>query len=103
MAKKEEYAYVLDIIPPDQILLKEPSLVRKGFPLNETYVQAIGDMYFTLLELTVKPNVDNAEPIQYKMFYQYPCPQPYFLFHVPRFHPCLPHRYCRFFDTLMER
>lgn len=58
MVKKEEYAYILDVIPPDQVVLKEPTLVRKGFPLNEAYAQAIGEMYFTLLELTIKPGVE---------------------------------------------
>ncbi|MCG2863156.1 MAG: DUF655 domain-containing protein [Vulcanisaeta sp.] len=57
MVKREDYAYVLDIIPPEQMLARDPSLIRKGFPRNEQYVQAIGEQYFTLLELTLKPNV----------------------------------------------
>jgi len=57
MVKREDYAYILDIIPPEQMLAKDPSLIRKGFPRNELYVQAIGEQFFTLLELTLKPNV----------------------------------------------
>ncbi len=56
MVKREDYAYVLDVIPPEQMLIKDPSLIKKGFPRNEAYVQAIGEQYFTLLELTLKPN-----------------------------------------------
>ncbi len=58
MHRREEYAYILDIIPPEQVIMKEPNLVKKGFPRNEAYVQAIGEEYFILLELTVKPGVE---------------------------------------------
>lgn len=57
MAKREEYAYILDILSPEQIVVKEANIIRKGFPTNEVYVQAVGEQYFTLLELTVKPGV----------------------------------------------
>ncbi|WP_069807578.1 DUF655 domain-containing protein [Vulcanisaeta thermophila] len=57
MPRREDYAYILDTIPPEQMIIKDPTLIRKGFPRNETYVQAIGETYFTLLELTLKPNV----------------------------------------------
>ncbi|MGC8544261.1 MAG: DUF655 domain-containing protein [Vulcanisaeta sp.] len=56
MVKREDYAYILDIIPPEQMLVKDPSLIKKGFPRNEAYVQAIGEQFFALLELTLKPN-----------------------------------------------
>ncbi len=56
MVKREDYAYILDIIPPEQMLIKDPSLIKKGFPRNEVYVQAVGEQFFTLLELTLKPN-----------------------------------------------
>lgn len=56
MVKREDYAFILDIIPPEQMLVKDPSLIKKGFPRNETYAQAIGDQFFTLLEVTLKPN-----------------------------------------------
>lgn len=58
MVKREDYAYVLDVFFPDQILARDPSLIRRGFPRNETYVQAVGEQYFALLELTLKPNVN---------------------------------------------
>ncbi|GGP21904.1 nucleotide-binding protein [Thermocladium modestius] len=57
MDKKEEYAYVLDIVPPEQVLAKEPSIARRGFPRNEVYLQVIGDEYFTLMEVTLKPQM----------------------------------------------
>ncbi len=57
MARREDYAYVLDVIPPEQILAKNPSLLKKGFPKDEYYVQVIGEQYFTLLEVTLKPGV----------------------------------------------
>ncbi len=58
MVRKEEYAYILDILPPEQVVLRESTVIRRGFPRNETYVQAVGEQYFTLLELTVKPGVE---------------------------------------------
>ena len=63
MAKREEYAYILDILSPEQVVLRDASLIRKGFPMNEIYVQAIGEQYFTLLELTVKPGVE-VQPLE---------------------------------------
>ncbi|KUO91129.1 MAG: DUF655 domain-containing protein [Thermocladium sp.] len=57
MDKREEYAYVLDVVPPEQILAKEPAIARRGFPRNEVYLQVIGDEYFTLMEVTLKPQV----------------------------------------------
>ncbi len=63
MARKEEYAYILDILTPEQVMLREANVLRRGFPRNEIYVQAIGEQYFTLLELTVKPGVE-VQPLE---------------------------------------
>ncbi|MFB6469800.1 MAG: DUF655 domain-containing protein [Vulcanisaeta sp. AZ3] len=57
MVKREDYAYILDVIPPEQMLIRNPSLIKRGFPRNEAYAQAIGEQFFTLLELTLKPEV----------------------------------------------
>lgn len=54
MVRKEEYAYVLDIIPPEEIALKESEVLRRGFPRRDTYLQVVGEAYFTLLEVTLK-------------------------------------------------
>jgi len=32
MVRKEEYAYVLDIIPPEEALMKETDIIRRGSP-----------------------------------------------------------------------
>ncbi|WP_414633179.1 DUF655 domain-containing protein [Caldivirga sp. UBA161] len=54
MVRKEDYAYVLDIIPPEEALMKEAEIIRRGFPRRDTYLQVIGEEYFTLLEVTLK-------------------------------------------------
>ena len=54
VVRKEEYAYVLDIIPPEEALMKEAEIIRRGFPRRDTYLQVIGEEYFTLLEVTLK-------------------------------------------------
>ena len=54
MVRKEEYAYVLDIIPPEEALMKETDIIRRGFPRRDTYLQVIGEEYFTLLLVTLK-------------------------------------------------
>ncbi|NAZ28082.1 MAG: DUF655 domain-containing protein [Caldivirga sp.] len=54
MVRKEEYAYVLDIIPPEEALMKETDIIRRGFPRRDTYLQVVGEEYFTLLLVTLK-------------------------------------------------
>nr|WP_291765514.1 DUF655 domain-containing protein [Caldivirga sp. UBA161] len=54
VVRKEDYAYVLDIIPPEEALMKEAEIIRRGFPRRDTYLQVIGEEYFTLLEVTLK-------------------------------------------------
>ena len=54
MVRKEEYAYVLDIIPPEEALMKEMDIIRRGFPRRDTYLQVVGEEYFTLLLVTLK-------------------------------------------------
>jgi putative nucleotide binding protein len=54
MVRKEEYAYVLDIIPPEEALMKEADIIRRGFPRRDTYLQVVGEEYFTLLLVTLK-------------------------------------------------
>ncbi|ABW02797.1 DUF655 domain-containing protein [Caldivirga maquilingensis] len=54
MVRKEDYAYVLDIIPPEEALMKEAEIIRRGFPRRDTYLQVVGEEYFTLLEVTLK-------------------------------------------------
>lgn len=54
MSRKEEYAYVLDIIPPEEVIVKEANIIRRGFPRSDSYLQVIGEEYFTLLEVTLK-------------------------------------------------
>ncbi len=58
MYRRDEYAYILDVIPPGEIVVREPNVVRRGFPLGETYAQAIGETLFTLLELTIRSNAE---------------------------------------------
>ncbi len=56
MKRREEYAYVLEVITPDEAQVRIPPRVRRDFPKNAVYVHAIGETHFTLLELTLKQN-----------------------------------------------
>jgi len=54
MRRREEYAFVLDTLSPEEAQSRLPPRVRREFPRDEMYVQAVGDEHFTLLLLTVK-------------------------------------------------
>lgn len=52
--RKEEYAYVIDILPPEVAVYKLPTKIRREFPHDVTYAHLVGEDHFTLLEVTVK-------------------------------------------------
>lgn len=54
MRRREEYAYVLDVIPPEVAMYKLPARVRREFPHDVTYAHLLGEEFFTLLEVTIK-------------------------------------------------
>ncbi|MFB6490460.1 MAG: DUF655 domain-containing protein [Thermoproteus sp. AZ2] len=55
MRRREEYAYVLDVIPPELATYRLPARVRRDFPRDSTYAHLVGEEHFTLLEVTLKP------------------------------------------------
>lgn len=57
MRRREEYAYVLDVIPPEVAVYKLPARVRREFPHDVTYAHLLGEEFFTLLEVTIKRGV----------------------------------------------
>lgn len=57
MRRREEYAYVLDVLPPELAAYKLPAKVRREFPRDSTFAHLLGEEYFTLLEVTLKPGV----------------------------------------------
>ncbi|MGC8583272.1 MAG: DUF655 domain-containing protein [Thermoproteus sp.] len=57
MKKREDYGYVLDIIPPELAAYKLPARIRREFPRDSTYAHVLGEDRFTLLEVTLKPGV----------------------------------------------
>ncbi|MFN7105002.1 MAG: DUF655 domain-containing protein [Pyrobaculum sp.] len=54
MRRREEYAYVIDILPPEVAVYKLPAKIRRDFPHDVTYAHLVGEEYFTLLEVTLK-------------------------------------------------
>lgn len=54
MKRREEYAYVLDLIPPELATYKLPAKIRREFPLDSAYAHVLGEDRFTLLEVTLK-------------------------------------------------
>jgi len=57
MRKKEEYGYVIDILPPEVAVYKLPPKIRRDFPHDATYAHLVGEEHFTLLEVTLKRGV----------------------------------------------
>lgn len=55
--RKEEYAYVIDILPPEVALYKLPPKMRRDFPHDVTYAHLVGEDHFALLEVTLKKGV----------------------------------------------
>jgi len=55
MKRREEYGYVLDIIPPELAAYKLPARIRREFPRDVSYAHVLGEDRFTLLEVTLKP------------------------------------------------
>ncbi|ABL87758.1 putative nucleotide binding protein [Pyrobaculum islandicum DSM 4184] len=55
--RKEEYAYVIDILPPEVAVYKLPPKMRREFPHDATYAHLVGENHFTLLEVTLKKGV----------------------------------------------
>ncbi len=54
MRRREEYGYVIDVLPPEVATYRLPARVRRDFPHDATYVHVVGEEYFTLLEATLK-------------------------------------------------
>jgi putative nucleotide binding protein len=52
--RKEEYAYVIDTLPPEVAVYRLPPKIRQRFPHDAAYAHLIGEKYFTLLEVTLK-------------------------------------------------
>ncbi len=57
MRRREEYGYVIDVIPPELAAYKLPARIRREFPRDSTYAHVLGEDHFTLLEVTLKPGV----------------------------------------------
>ncbi len=55
MKRREEYGYVIDIIPPELAAYKLPAKIRREFSRDSTYAHILGEERFTLLEVTLKP------------------------------------------------
>ncbi len=53
-SRKEEYAYVIDILPPEVALYKLPPKMRREFPHDVPYAHLVGEDRFALLEVTLK-------------------------------------------------
>jgi len=53
-SRKEEYAYVIDILPPEVALYKLPPKIRRDFPHDVSYAHLVGEDHFALLEVTLK-------------------------------------------------
>ncbi|AAL64849.1 DUF655 domain-containing protein [Pyrobaculum aerophilum] len=56
--RKEDYAYVIDVIPPEVAVYKLPPKIRREFPHDVTYAHLVGEDHFTLLEVTLKKGVE---------------------------------------------
>ena len=54
MRRRENYAYILDIIPPELATYRVPIRVRRSFPPNATYAHVVGEEWFTLLEVIIR-------------------------------------------------
>lgn len=54
MKRKEDYAYVIDILPPEVAIYRLPPKMRREFPHDVLYAHLVGEEHFTLLEVTVK-------------------------------------------------
>jgi putative nucleotide binding protein len=52
--RKEEYAYVIDVLPPEVALYKLPPKMRREFPHDVPYAHLVGEDHFALLEVTLK-------------------------------------------------
>ncbi|MGB9704338.1 MAG: DUF655 domain-containing protein [Pyrobaculum sp.] len=52
--RREEYAYVVDILPPEVAVYKLPPKIRREFPHDVSYAHLVGEDHFTLLEVTLK-------------------------------------------------
>ncbi|MEM1923852.1 MAG: DUF655 domain-containing protein [Pyrobaculum sp.] len=57
MKRKEDYAYVIDVIPPEVAVYKLPPKIRREFPHDVLYAHLVGEEHFTLLEVTIKRGV----------------------------------------------
>ncbi|MEL9990422.1 MAG: DUF655 domain-containing protein [Thermoproteus sp.] len=55
MRRREEYGYVIDVIPPELAAYKLPAKIRREFPRDSSYAHILGEDHFTLLEVTLKP------------------------------------------------
>jgi Predicted RNA-binding protein len=53
-SRKEEYAYVIDILPPEVALYRLPPKMRRDFPRDVLYAHLVGEDHFALLEVTLK-------------------------------------------------
>ena len=56
--RKEDYAYVIDVIPPEVAVYKLPPKIRREFPHDVTYAHLVGEDHFPLLEVTLKKGVE---------------------------------------------
>ncbi|MEZ0248304.1 MAG: DUF655 domain-containing protein [Thermoproteus sp.] len=58
MRRREEYGYVVDVIPPELAAYKLPAKIRREFPRDSSYAHILGEDRFTLLEVTLKPGAE---------------------------------------------
>lgn len=52
--RREEYGYVIDVLPPEVAVYRLPAKMRRDFPHDVTYAHLVGEDHFTLLEVTLK-------------------------------------------------
>jgi putative nucleotide binding protein len=64
-SRKEEYAYVVDVLPPEVALYRLPPKMRRDFPHDVLYAHLVGEDHFALLEVTLKKgaSVDIGERV----------------------------------------
>jgi putative nucleotide binding protein len=64
-SRKEEYAHVVDVLPPEVALYRLPPKMRRDFPHDVLYAHLVGEDHFALLEVTLKKgaSVDIGERV----------------------------------------